>query len=115
MLVGSQGLWAQTKKPEVVNPGTQPSSLSPNNYPTTSKSAERDKKKRLKVKTKKITYNARDNFYDRMEQVAKENRKAEKELQKPQYSDPAYFGHKRPPKRRPNGKLKYCKECGIRH
>ena len=26
-----------------------------------------------------------------------------------------YFGHKRPPKKRPANKMKFCKECGIRH
>lgn len=33
----------------------------------------------------------------------------------PRYTDPLYFGHKKPPKKRPVGKQKYCKECGIRH
>jgi hypothetical protein len=88
-----------------------PSSLSPN-YSEQTKTSEKTKKKKS---GRKITYDARDKFYDRMEQVAKDNRKAEKELQKPQYADPTYFGHKKPPKRRSAGKLKYCKECGIRH
>jgi hypothetical protein len=50
-----------------------------------------------------------------MELVAKQKRKAEKEMMKPQYSDPTYFGHKRKPKKRHYKKMKYCKECGIRH
>ncbi len=33
----------------------------------------------------------------------------------PRYTDPLYFGHKKPPKKRPVGKQKLCKECGIRH
>ncbi|UZR96072.1 hypothetical protein [Chondrinema litorale] len=33
----------------------------------------------------------------------------------PRYTDPLYFGHKKPPKKRPVGKQKYCKVCGIRH
>lgn len=61
------------------------------------------------------TYNAERNFYERKEQLAKERRKNERLLQKPQYSDPSYFGHKRPPKKRKPGKMKFCKECGIRH
>jgi hypothetical protein len=26
-----------------------------------------------------------------------------------------YFGHKNPPKKHKAGKIRYCKECGIRH
>jgi len=36
-------------------------------------------------------------------------------MKKPQYSDPTYFGHKKKPKKRPPGKKKFCKECGIYH
>jgi len=99
---------AQSSQNTTTKPATQPSSIEP----FTPKQEYQPKKQKPTTKT---TYNARNNFYDRMEQVAKANRKAEKELQKPQYSDPSYFGHKKPPKRRPNGQLKYCKECGIRH
>lgn len=70
-------------------------------------------------KTKNIkngpTFSAEEDFRKRMESVAKQKRKAEKEMLKPQYSDPSYFGHKRPPKKRSRKKMKYCKECGIRH
>lgn len=109
LLAANQVLWAQSKQQAESN--GQPSSLTPY-YPEKTKEVKKDSKR---LKGGKITYDARDKFYDRMERVAKENRKAEKELQKPQYSDPTYFGHKRPPKRRPPGKIKYCKECGIRH
>jgi uncharacterized protein HemX len=64
---------------------------------------------------KRQTYSAEQRFYERMEQLEKTKRKNEKLSQKPQYSDPSYFGHKRPPKKRKAGKLKYCRECGIRH
>ena len=37
------------------------------------------------------------------------------EMEKPQYSDPSYFGHKKKPKKRPPGKKKFCKECGMYH
>jgi hypothetical protein len=50
-----------------------------------------------------------------MQATVKEKRKAEKIMEKPQYSNPMYFGHKRPPKKRAPNKMKYCKECGIRH
>ncbi len=61
------------------------------------------------------TFSAEEDFRKRMELVVKQKRKAEKEMMKPQYSDPSYFGHKRKPKKRHYKKMKYCKECGIRH
>jgi hypothetical protein len=108
LLALAQSGFSQSSKESGTN---GPSSLTPY-YPEKTKSAEKTKKKKPRGK---VTYDAREKFYDRMEQVAKDNRKAEKELQKPQYSDPSYFGHKRPPKRRPVGKLKFCKECRLRH
>lgn len=89
----------------------QPSSLDPSYYPE--KKYEPSKKKRKP--TGKTTYDATEKFYDRQEAIAKQERKNEKEMEKPQYSDPLYFGHKRPPKKRPPSKMKYCKTCGIRH
>ncbi len=54
-------------------------------------------------------------FEDRMNAVALDKKKKERAMKKPQYSDPSYFGHKRKPKKRPPGKKKYCKECGLYH
>lgn len=54
-------------------------------------------------------------YEDRMKQNAKDKRKQAKEMEKPQYSDWSYFGHKKKPKKRPPEKMKYCEECGIRH
>ncbi len=54
-------------------------------------------------------------FDARMKANAKAKAKMEKEMQKPQYSDPSYFGHKKKPKKRPVGKRKFCQECGIVH
>lgn len=55
----------------------------------------------------------------RYEQQKKANAKKyaqmEKDMKKPQYSDPSYFGHKKKPKKRPPGKRKFCQECGITH
>jgi hypothetical protein len=65
--------------------------------------------------SKGATYNAEREFYERMEELEKTKRKNEKLSMKPQYSDPMYFGHKKPPKKRKPGKMRYCKECGIRH
>ncbi|MDH4057319.1 MAG: hypothetical protein OEU76_01075 [Cyclobacteriaceae bacterium] len=89
-------------------PPARPSSVEPY-YP-------KEERQPKKIKPlRKASYSAVDNFYERKKRVAKANRKAEKELLKPQYSDPSYFGHKKPPKRNPPGKTKYCKECGLRH
>jgi hypothetical protein len=52
---------------------------------------------------------------ERMVANAKKYEKMAKEMEKPQYSDPSYFGHKNPPKKREPGKKKLCKECRIRH
>ena len=95
------------KKPEPPN-SQQPSSLEPS-QPQVNYEAKKSKSSR------QVTYDSPEKFHSRMEAVAKAYRKAEKEMQKPQYSDPSYFGHKKPPKRNPPGKMKYCKECGIRH
>ena len=56
-----------------------------------------------------------DEFYERMEDNARRNRKLEKKMEHPRYSDFSYFGHKKKPKIRPVGKRKFCKECGIVH
>ena len=108
IVLGEGMAQSSKKKNSVVQAAAQPSSLEPLH-------SEREYQPKRKKSTGKITYNARDEFYDQVERVAKAYRKAEKEMRKPQYSDPSYFGHKKPPKRNPPGKLKYCKECGIRH
>ena len=54
-------------------------------------------------------------YQQRMKKNAKKYNKIERQKDKPQYSDPTYFGHKRKPKKRPVGKRKFCKECGIVH
>ncbi len=75
---------------------------------------------RQKVKkAKKLKPNKYDQLqkeYDeRMKDNLKENKKEARLMEKPQYSDPSYFGHKRPPKKRPVGRRKFCSECGIVH
>jgi hypothetical protein len=54
-------------------------------------------------------------YQQRMKQNAKKYNKIDRIKDKPQYSDPTYFGHKKKPKKRPVGKRKFCKECGIVH
>ncbi|PZR32430.1 MAG: hypothetical protein DI538_19520 [Azospira oryzae] len=68
-----------------------------------------------KQKSSKTTYDARDKYFDRMEENAKKRRKNESNADNPQYTKFQYFGHKKPPKKRPPEKMKYCKICGIRH
>lgn len=107
---------AQSKKKQKKNKSQntqQSSSLSPYFPKEDYEPAKKGKTK--KGKSKKVTYNAMDEHEDRMKGVVKAHRKAEKESMKPQYSDPTYFGHKRKPKKRPPGKMKFCKECEIRH
>jgi hypothetical protein len=67
------------------------------------------------VKKGNVKHSARYEFYERIEQAAREKQRIIKKLSKAQYSDPRYFGHKRIPKRRPVHKMRYCGECGIRH
>lgn len=76
---------------------------------------QRERKMAKKNKSSGPTYNAERAYYERLEDLEKEKRKEEKEMLKPQYSNPMYFGHKRPPKKRPPHKMKLCKVCGIRH
>lgn len=54
-------------------------------------------------------------FRKRMKKRLKQKAKEQEMAAKPQYSDPLYFGHKKPPKKRKPGKKKFCKECGLRH
>jgi hypothetical protein len=92
------------------NNQSQSNSLKPN-LPTKVYAPKVSKKK----KSKGPTYDAREKFYDRMEEVNKSRRKSEKAKLTPQYSDFQYFGHRKPPKKRAPEKMKYCKICGIRH
>ncbi|MBI3220712.1 MAG: hypothetical protein HYZ44_14450 [Bacteroidetes bacterium] len=73
------------------------------------------RRQRLLFKKPKVENTARYEFYKRVEEAAKEKQKLMKKLSKPQYSDFAYFGHKKKPKRNKPYAMKYCKECGIRH
>jgi hypothetical protein len=102
-------------KKRMNNTSTQSNSLAPQPNSSASYFPEETVEPKRKKASGKVTYTAREKFYERMEQLEKEQRKNEKLMEKPQYSDPSYFGHKRPPKKRPPGKMKFCKECRIRH
>ena len=54
-------------------------------------------------------------FRKKMKTVYKQKAKEEKLAKKPEYSEHSYFGHKRPPKKRPPGKQKFCKVCKMKH
>lgn len=93
---------------------------SQSNQPTTLDPADTEEEDAPKVskrrdKVNKPTYNSQKEFEERMAARSKTYRKNEKNLMTPQYANPAYFGHKRPPKKRPANRMKFCKECGIRH
>lgn len=90
---------------------TQPTSLDPSREKQ--KAEPEHAKKRSRVSGP--TFNGEKDFQARMNDVAKANRKQEKMMAKPQYSDPSYFGHKHRPKRHSPDKIKFCKECGLRH
>lgn len=103
--------FAQSRKQRKAESSQQgPTSLDP-----LPKERHLPKQARKRVESKGPTYNSEKEYYERVEAFAKTRRKNEKMLMTPQYSDPSYFGHKRPPKKRPPHKMKFCKECGIRH
>lgn len=99
------------EKKTAENSKNAPTSLNP--YYGAQASPERQSSR--KGKSTCPTYNAEQKFFERAKEVEKQRIKNERLSEKPQYSNPMYFGHKRPPKKRPPHKMKLCKECGIRH
>jgi len=73
------------------------------------------KRKSFVYKRPKVRHTAQYEFYARVEQAAKDRQRLMRKMDAPQFSNPLYYGHKRPPKKRPPHKMRYCKECGIRH
>ncbi|MBS1951628.1 MAG: hypothetical protein OJF59_001728 [Cytophagales bacterium] len=73
------------------------------------------KRQRLLFRTPNVKHTAQYEFYERLEQVAKEKKRLLRKMAKPQYSDFSYFGHKSKPKKHLPYAMRYCKECGIRH
>lgn len=73
------------------------------------------REKKAKYKRPKVEHTARYEFYKRVEEAAKEKQRILKYLDKRQFKDHRYFGHKRIPKKRPPHKMRYCNECGVRH
>lgn len=106
----SAQFWKRKKNPDTQRAVQQPNSLDPS---TSSRTDYAPKVSRRAAKGP--TYGLEQEYYERVEEVARLRRKQEKLMEKPQYSNPLYFGHKHPPKKRKPSKMKYCKECGIRH
>jgi len=109
LLAGLVGMGTIAAFGQAKSPG-QSTSLQPN-LPTKVYAPKATKKK----KKNNVTYDARDNFYDRIEELERSKRKNDKKMKAPEYSNFQYYGHKKPPKKRPPEKMKYCKICGIRH
>ncbi len=73
-------------------------------------------KKKKRSSNSAFDYNKKVREYeDRVDAAVAKNKKMSKEMAKPQYSDPRYFGHKKLPEKNAVGRKKYCKVCGIRH
>jgi hypothetical protein len=92
----------------------KPTTLDPAS-PMPDYSSKHEKHAAKKKKGNGPTYNSQKEFQDRMDARGKTYRKNEKNVSTEQYVNPMYFGHKRPPKKRPAHKMKLCKVCGIRH
>ncbi|MGB3617755.1 MAG: hypothetical protein WBA12_06520 [Catalinimonas sp.] len=73
------------------------------------------KKKRKRGSYQKMLAEKQKASEQNKKRVLKRRRKEAKMAQKPQYARFENFGHKREPKKRKQGKKKYCKQCGINH
>lgn len=102
--------WKKKKKAPTEKTTSQPTSLNPS-Y----EKKDYGPPKASQKPEKGPTYGLEQEYFERMEALEKTRRKEERIMEKPQYSNPLYFGHKRPPKKRKPSKMKFCKECGIRH
>lgn len=107
-LISTTALAQSRKSKKKAESTTQPTALDP--LPQKDYAPKASRKA-----SKGPTYGSEEKYYERMAQLEKTRRKNEKLQSLPQYSDPMYFGHKKPPKKRKPGKMKYCRECGIRH
>ena len=112
-------LQAQSKEKKAKTDQTFDNAFAPAKMESTAtKSAKKTKSKKNKQQSFNFARNmdvkVRE-FENRMEANSKRDKKEQKLKEKPQYSDPLYFGHKKKPKKRPPKKRKFCKECGIVH
>jgi hypothetical protein len=114
LLIGGTAFAQVSPQPKTDNQSA-PTSLDPYYGKEKKEKKSSKQKKSAKSSRRSPTIETEQEHYDRMARLVKEKRKIEKDMEKPQYSNPAYFGHKRMPKKHKRGKLKFCKECGIRH
>jgi hypothetical protein len=103
--------WAQSKTEKKYFGNSAPTTLDPGN---TSRYYSPEINESSKAKTGSHI-ETREEYVARMKRTVKMIRKNEKLMQKPQFSNPMYFGHKRLPRKHKPEKMRFCKECGIRH
>lgn len=109
----SAGAWAQPSPGKDNKDKNFPSTLQPVN-PVKYYGPKKTKKKKKRA----VSYDAVNEYNDRMESNWRQREKREKILERGETTDymrPPYFGHKKPPKIRPLEKRRHCKICGIRH
>lgn len=105
-------LLAGVTKSQAQNYPSGPTSLSPAVQPVYKVNKRTREAKRVQPNVKR---SAEYQFYDRVQKAAKSKKRALRKFNKPQYTNPLYFGHKNPPKKREPHKMRFCNECGIRH
>ncbi len=117
------GIFSIMMAPMLLAQSKEPSKPADKNFPTTLQPVNPVKyygprKEKKKKKKSTVTYDAQNDYYDRIEKTWRVQEKREKSFERGEATDymkPPYFGHKKPPKVRPIEKRKYCKICGIRH
>lgn len=105
-------LYTTTSIVQAQNYPSGPTSLSPAVQPVYKVNKRTREVKRVQPNVK---HSAEYQFYERVQQAAKSKKRALRKLARPQYTNPLYFGHKSPPKKRAPYKMRFCDECGIRH
>lgn len=121
ILISSTSISAQSKKQDAEGrkdnsyaPFSAAESAMTRQEVKASKKARKNKHSFARTYKKSLNQKVED-FHKRIKKNARDDRKEARIMKKPQYSDPSYFGHKQKPKKRPLGKRKFCKECGIVH
>jgi hypothetical protein len=109
ILVAGSPAFGQVKTPDETPASQRPTTLEPY-YPEPKKSQNHKS-----FSPAKTNIDLQREYYERVEAVMKARKKMARIMRKPQYSNPMYFGHKRPPKKHSPKKMKYCRGCGIRH
>ncbi len=77
--------------------------------------AENYRERKARIDKRKAKATAEDNYFSSRAHKAQKHRQQIMEDDKEKKPHPDYFGHRGKVHRRPSGRLKYCKVCGIRH